>query len=184
MIRRNGHLPRNVHRLTGVAAAVLASAAAFVATTTTAAAATSKPKPGGNLTFLIQQFPAGWESSLSSISSYEGNFWGEITVKLVYVADSGQVSPWIATSWKQEDAARKFILNLKHGVTFSDGEPLNAQAVVDNINIWAKGDPTRGALIIRRCTPPDFVDSSQPTLPGGVSRACFCQRCSLFFSPI
>jgi peptide/nickel transport system substrate-binding protein len=144
MIRRNGHLPRNVQRLAGVAAAVLASAAAFVATTTTAAAATSKPKPGGNLTFLIQQFPAGWESSLSSISSYEGNLWGEITDKLVYVADTGQISPWIATSWKQEDAARKFILNLKHGVTFSDGEPLNAQAVVDNINIWAKGDPTRG----------------------------------------
>ena len=39
---------------------------------------------------------------------------------------------------------QKFILHLKPGVTFSDGEPLNAAAVVDNINIWAKGDPKRG----------------------------------------
>ena len=29
-------------------------------------------------------------------------------------------------------------------MTFSDGEPLNAAAVVDNITLWAKGDPSRG----------------------------------------
>jgi len=107
-------------------------------------AATSQPKDGGNLTFLIQEFPAGWVSSESNISSYEGNLWGEITDKLVYVSDTGAVSPWIATSWQTEDNAEKYILHLKPGVTFSDGEPLNAAAVVDNITLWAKGDPSRG----------------------------------------
>jgi peptide/nickel transport system substrate-binding protein len=102
------------------------------------------PKDGGNLTFLIQEFPAGWVSSESNISSYEGNLWGEITDKLVYVSNTGQVSPWIATSWQTEDNAEKYILHLKPGVTFSDGEPLNAAAVVDNITLWAKGDPKRG----------------------------------------
>ena len=29
-------------------------------------------------------------------------------------------------------------------MTFSDGEALNAAAVVDNITLWAKGDPSRG----------------------------------------
>jgi peptide/nickel transport system substrate-binding protein len=105
---------------------------------------TSSPKDGGNLTFLIQEFPAGWVSSESNISSYEGNLWGEITDKLVYVSDTGAVSPWIATSWQTEDNAQKFLLHLKPGVTFSDGEPLNAAAVVDNITLWAKGDPSRG----------------------------------------
>jgi peptide/nickel transport system substrate-binding protein len=108
------------------------------------AAAAGSPKDGGNLTFLIQEFPAGWVSSTSNISSYEGNLWGEITDKLVYVSSTGQVSPWIATSWQTEDSATKFILHLKPGVTFSDGEPLNAAAVVDNITLWAKGDPSRG----------------------------------------
>jgi peptide/nickel transport system substrate-binding protein len=108
------------------------------------AAAAGQPKDGGNLTFLIQEFPAGWVSSESNISSYEGNLWGEITDKLVYVSDTGQVSPWIATSWQTEDNATKFILHLKPGVTFSDGEPLDAAAVVDNITLWAKGDPSRG----------------------------------------
>ena len=108
------------------------------------AAAAGSPKDGGNLTFLIQEFPAGWVSSESNISSYEGNLWGEITDKLVYVSSAGQVSPWIATSWQTQDNAEKYILHLKPGVTFSDGEPLNAAAVVDNITLWAKGDPSRG----------------------------------------
>ena len=84
-------------------------------------AAAGSPKDGGNLTFLIQEFPAGWVSSVSNISSYEGNLWGEITDKLVYVSSTGQVSPWIATSWQTEDNAEKYILHLKPGVTFSDG---------------------------------------------------------------
>jgi peptide/nickel transport system substrate-binding protein len=108
------------------------------------AAAAGSPKDGGNLTFLIQEFPAGWVSSESNISSYEGNLWGEITDKLVYVSSTGAVSPWIATSWQTEDNAEKYILHLKPGVTFSDGTPLNAAAVVDNITLWAKGDPSRG----------------------------------------
>src|SRR3984957_8453583 len=111
---------------------------------TAADAAAGSPKSGGNLTFLIQEFPAGWVSSVSNISSYEGNLWGEITDKLVYVSSTGQVSPWIATSWQTEDNAEKYILHLKPGVTFSDGTPLNATAVVDNITLWAKGDPSRG----------------------------------------
>jgi peptide/nickel transport system substrate-binding protein len=142
---------RRFHRV-ALAAAAVASLTLVVAAcsssspsssgSTTSAAGT--PKDGGNLTFLIQEFPTGWVSSESNISSYEGNLWGEITDKLVYVSDTGAVSPWIATSWQTEDNATKYILHLKSGVTFSDGEPLNAAAVVDNITLWAKGDPSRG----------------------------------------
>ncbi len=107
-------------------------------------AAAGTPKQGGNLTFLIQEFPAGWVSSESSISSYEGNLWGEITDKLVYVSATGQVSPWVLSSWQSENGARKYILHIKPGITFSDGEPMNAAAVVDNLNIWAHGDKARG----------------------------------------
>src|ERR1700728_1711511 len=130
-----------VASLTLVVAACSSSSPSSSGSTTSAA---GTPKDGGNLTFLIQEFPAGWVSSESNISSYEGNLWGEITDKLVYVSSTGQVSPWIATSWQTEDNAEKFILHLKPGVTFSDGEPLNAAAVVDNITMWAKRDPKRG----------------------------------------
>jgi peptide/nickel transport system substrate-binding protein len=140
------------------------------------AAASGAPKTGGNLTFVIQQFPTGWVSSESNISSYEGNLWGEITDKLVYVSSTGQVSPWIATSWQTRDNATKYVLHLKAGVTFSDGEKLDAAAVVDNITLWAKGDPKRGiskvglfpALYFEKATAVDSstveVDFSKPTL--------------------
>jgi peptide/nickel transport system substrate-binding protein len=148
MNSRNRYLSRRLKRAALTASALLVSASAFAFTGATGiASASSKastPKQGGNLTFLIQEFPTGWESSLSSISSYEGNLWGEITDKLVYVSNTGEVSPWLLTSWQQENAARTFILNVRHGVTFSDGEKLNAAAVVDNINVWAKGIPSQG----------------------------------------
>jgi peptide/nickel transport system substrate-binding protein len=144
MVRRN-RFRRAVLGAVALAASVLVLAACGGSSGSNGnAAAAGQPKDGGNLTFLIQEFPTGWVSSESNISSYEGNLWGEITDKLVYVSNTGQVSPWIATSWQTEDNATKFILHLKSGVTFSDGEPLNAAAVVDNIDMWAKGDPSRG----------------------------------------
>jgi peptide/nickel transport system substrate-binding protein len=109
-----------------------------------AKAADGPPKSGGNLTFLIQDFPAGWVSSTSSISSYEGNLWGEITDKLVYVDPKGKVTPWVLDKWETQDNAKKFILHIKPGVTFSDGEKLDADAVVANLDIWAHGDKDRG----------------------------------------
>ncbi|GAA4671160.1 ABC transporter substrate-binding protein [Frondihabitans cladoniiphilus] len=129
------------------AAATLALAACSTGATagsSSSASAPDKPVEGGDLTFLIQGYDAGFVSSKSSISSYEGNLWGEITDKLVYVDPKGTISPWIATSWDQSSDAKHFTLHLKKGVTFSDGEKLDAAAVVDNLNIWAKGDPSRG----------------------------------------
>jgi peptide/nickel transport system substrate-binding protein len=110
----------------------------------TSTASAGQPKPGGNLTFLIQDFPAGWVSSASSISSYEGNLWGEITDKLVYVDDKGRVSPWVLSRWETQDSAKKFILHIRPGITFSDGEKLDARAVVANLDIWAHGDKAKG----------------------------------------
>jgi peptide/nickel transport system substrate-binding protein len=162
-----------------LAALVLVTAACGSSGPSTAsakAAAAGSPKDGGNLTFLIQQFPTGWVSSESNISSYEGNLWGEITDKLVYVSSTGAISPWIATSWQTEDNAQKYLLHLKPGVTFSDGEPLNAAAVVDNITLWAKGDPKRGIAKVGLFPALNFekavavnsstveVDFSKPTL--------------------
>ena len=141
------HLRRALRGL-AVAAAGTALLAGCAASGSTAAAGSGagsgEPVEGGDLTFLIQGYDAGWVSSKSSISSYEGNLWGEITDKLVYVDEEGELSPWIAESWEELNGSTEFVLNLKDGVTFSDGTPLDADAVVANINLWAKGDPDRG----------------------------------------
>jgi peptide/nickel transport system substrate-binding protein len=107
-------------------------------------AGSDEPKEGGDITFLIDSLGATWIPNSSSISSYQGHVWGHVTDKLIYVDGEGNLSPWVAESWEQSDDATEFTIHLKDGVTFSDGTPLDAQAVVANIDIWAKGDPDKG----------------------------------------
>jgi peptide/nickel transport system substrate-binding protein len=97
------------------------------------------PQNGGNITFLIDSLGSTWIPNNSSISSFQGHIWGHVTDKLVYVDADGKVSPWIAERWEQSDDATQFTLHLKKGVTFSDGTPLDASAVVANLDIWYAG---------------------------------------------
>jgi peptide/nickel transport system substrate-binding protein len=39
-------------------------------------------------------------------------------------------APWLATSWKTSNGAKRFVFHLRHGVRFSDGTPLTAKDVV------------------------------------------------------
>jgi len=51
---------------------------------------------------------------------------------LVSELPDGRVVPWLATSWTVSPNGETYTFNIKHGVKFTDGTPLNAQAVVDN----------------------------------------------------
>lgn len=102
------------------------------------------PQNGGDITFLIDSLGSTWIPNNSAISSFQGHIWGHVTDKLVYVDADGKVSPWIAESWEQNDDATQFTLHLKKGVTFSDGTPLDASAVVANLDIWYAGRKTEG----------------------------------------
>ncbi|WP_311212198.1 MULTISPECIES: ABC transporter substrate-binding protein [unclassified Arthrobacter] len=128
-------------------------------TTASTGAGSTTPVDGGDVTFLIQGYDTGWVSSKTSISSYEGNLWGQITDKLVYVNEKGELSPWVAESWEELNGAKDFILHLKQGVTFSDGSPLDAAAVVANLNAWAKGDSTRGVSKVGLFPSSNFVSA-------------------------
>jgi peptide/nickel transport system substrate-binding protein len=99
---------------------------------------------GGDITFLIDSLGSTWIPNNSAISSFQGHIWGHVTDKLVYVDADGKVSPWIAESWELNDDASQFTLRLKKGVTFSDGTPLDASAVVANLDIWYAGRKSDG----------------------------------------
>ncbi|KFI81679.1 ABC transporter substrate-binding protein [Bifidobacterium psychraerophilum] len=43
---------------------------------------------------------------------------------------TGDISPWLAKDWKISDDGKTYTFNLKSGITFSDGEAFNADAVV------------------------------------------------------
>ena len=50
---------------------------------------------------------------------------------LIKRAPDGTAKPGLATDWKYSDDRLSFVLNLRKGVKFADGEDLTAQAVVD-----------------------------------------------------
>lgn len=124
------------------------SAAAIAALVVTAGLSSAQgadsPVNGGDVTFLIDSLGDTWIPNNSAISSFQGHIWGHVTDKLLYVDADGKVSPWIAERWEQNDAATEFTLHLKSGVTFSDGTPLDASAVVANLDIWYAGRKSEG----------------------------------------
>lgn len=48
--------------------------------------------------------------------------------------ETGNIVPWLATSWKAEEENRRFTFVLRDGATFSDGSKLDADAVKANFD--------------------------------------------------
>jgi len=133
-------------RLTTVLALVLAT---LLASTLTACGSGGKSNgsgsgDGGDVTFLLDSLGSSWVPNTASFSSFQGNIFSQIYDKLVYVDDKGKVSPWIATKWTNNPTYTEFTIKLKSGVTFSDGEKLDAAAVVANLDYWAHGQADKG----------------------------------------
>jgi peptide/nickel transport system substrate-binding protein len=126
------------------ATSVVAAAALTVMAGLSSVQSAGRAQNGGNITFLIDSLGSTWIPNNSAISSFQGHIWGHVTDKLVYVDADGKVSPWIAERWEQNEDATQFTLHLKKGVTFSDGSPLDAAAVVANLDIWYAGRKSEG----------------------------------------
>lgn len=144
MTARFSPLSPSRRRLLVTISAVAAVALTAMAGLSPAQSAGGQKKNGGDITFLIDSLGSTWIPNNSSISSFQGHIWGHVTDKLVYVDADGKVSPWIAESWEQNSDATQFTLHLKKGVTFSDGTPLDAPAVVANLDIWYAGRRNEG----------------------------------------
>ncbi|MEU6698878.1 ABC transporter substrate-binding protein [Pseudonocardia sp. NPDC046786] len=146
-----------------LAATVLATACSPGAAQT---GGSGEPRSGGDLTFLIDSLGDTWIPNNSAISSFQGHVWGHVTDKLVYVDETGAVSPWVAQSWERNDDATEFTLRLRPGVTFSDGTPVDAAAVVANLDLWARGRPDEGIRPIGLF--PKTYDSAEAVDPATV----------------
>ncbi|MVA54627.1 ABC transporter substrate-binding protein [Agrobacterium vitis] len=143
MIKHSDSLAVSRRRLLLAGSAVL-SVALVASTGLKPAHSAGKPQDGGDITFLIDSLGNTWIPNNSAISSFQGHVWGHVADKLVYVDAVGKVSPWIAERWEQNESATEFTLHLKTGVTFSDGTPLDAAAVVANLDIWYAGRKSEG----------------------------------------
>lgn len=57
------------------------------------------------------------------------------------------LKPWIATGWEVNDDATEYTFDIRHGVTFSDGSPLDAEVVAKNFDLYGLGDAERGLTV-------------------------------------
>lgn len=99
-------------------------AAAFVSQVSLTPAAAEK-----HMTIGLFAFPPGGGNpyagtAIPSILTIPAIFDG-----LTRITREGEVLPSLATSWRQESGTM-WVFDLRHGVTFSNGEPFNAKAVV------------------------------------------------------
>jgi peptide/nickel transport system substrate-binding protein len=134
---------------------------------------TATPVQGGVLHFGVLDAPAVIDPH--EAGSYpESIIADNITDKLTWQDPvSGKLYPWLATSWSYNSTLTRFTFQLRHGVTFSNGQPFNAAAVKANFDQDAFGDaklqitpdPTHWTGYIGTLTPNPYeviVEFSKP----------------------
>ena len=65
--------------------------------------------------------------------AYGPQWYGMAYDTLIHMDRVGNLGPMLATEWEFSADGKQLVLKLRHGVTFSDGQPFNAAAVKANI---------------------------------------------------
>ncbi|WP_376093723.1 TIGR04028 family ABC transporter substrate-binding protein [Roseomonas sp. CCTCC AB2023176] len=119
---------------------LLAGAAAGLSLASRAAFAQAASIRGGTLVYLEQQAHTPLYPPAGGFYP-NGGILNQITDKLTYQNPRTlEIEPWIAESWEINADATEYVFRLRPGVTFSDGTPLNAEAVARNFDIYGFGN--------------------------------------------
>ncbi|MGV9796692.1 ABC transporter substrate-binding protein [Mycobacterium sp. NPDC003449] len=102
-------------------------------------------RAGGEITYLNEKLIDGYQQQLTG-SWHVAQVWNQVVERLFYYDASGAFTPHLATGFTQNDARTVFRLTIRDGVTFSNGEQLDAAAVAANLNLLGKGDEARGIV--------------------------------------
>lgn len=114
-------------------------AALFIAGTFSVSAAQT-PIKGGTLIYLEQQPHTNLYPPAGGFYP-NGGILNQITDKLTWQnPETLAIEPWIAESWSSNDDKTEYTFKLRPGVTFSDGTPLDANAVAKNFDTYGLGN--------------------------------------------
>ncbi len=102
--------------------------------------ADDQPVKGGTLIYLEQQAHTNLYPPAGGFYP-NGGILNQITDKLTYQNPKTlDIEPWIAESWAVNDAATEYTFKIRKGVSFSDGTPLDANAVAKNYDTFGLGN--------------------------------------------
>lgn len=144
MIRRHSPLVATVAAL-AVGLTGCSTAEPGTGATDSSIDATSEERAGGDLVHLLAALRTSWQQQDAN-NWYQSQVWAQLTETLVYVDDEGAIHPWLADSWEISEDGLQYDVRVRDGVTFSDGTPLTAQIVADNLNLLGLGDESRAIV--------------------------------------
>lgn len=114
--------------------------AAILLTGNAAAGAADTPVKGGTLIYLEQQAHTNLYPPAGGFYP-NGGILNQITDKLTWQnPETLNIEPWIAASWSTNTDKTEYTFKLRPGVTFSDGTPLDANAVAKNFDTYGLGN--------------------------------------------
>ncbi len=114
-----------------VAIALVAAGCAPAATETPGG---TEPVAGGTVTVGLESEPAGQFNVHVSGADVAASTLRGIFDSLVSQSNDGEFHPWLARSWDISDDGLTYTFELRDDVTFTDGEPFNAEAVKANFD--------------------------------------------------
>lgn len=114
---------------------------------TSSASAEAQPVAGGTYVHALEGDPLGCLDAPQQRYHVALNITRQLADSLVdQDPKTGEIVPWLASSWEISDDAQSFTFQLVEGATFSDGLPIDAAAVKANLDrIVALGPKAVGA---------------------------------------
>lgn len=143
-------------------------------------AASSTPRAGGSLTIGIDNWCGAYDKQQTSGCTFSNI---QVTDNLVdQDPETGKVVPWLATSWKVSDDAKTYTFTLRKGVTFSNGEAFDAQAVKENfdavIALGKQGNAFQSSAYLLGYTGSTVIDPQHVAVSFSQPKAGFLQSLS------
>jgi peptide/nickel transport system substrate-binding protein len=135
------------------------AAIALVLATVVAHAET--PVRGGMLNVALEIDVKSLDPIFGNAPGLDRKVYNLYTEDLVMEDSKGQFHPWLAESWDYAPDGKSIVFHLRHGVTFQDGTPFNAEAVKFNLDRMmnpATASPRR--VNIQEISSVDVIDDS------------------------